>query len=226
MATKRAQYYTFLLYEDSAVKDWLEILKSFHIPMYLSLHDKDVDIDKATGEITPKKAHWHVLVMFDSLKALDCLDEMIAMVNGVKPPPHEFIVQNKRSMARYLSHLDEDPYEKYPYHLSQDHEVLAIGGAEDYYALCKGAEETRREEMNTTKDIQDFCEKKEIDNVATFLRLCRATEHDEWIEAIKKNSYFWGMWFRAYQNEDYSNKDKVKKIISKSKGEKNNESDN
>lgn len=222
MAKQRAQFFTFLLYLDSAAKDWLEILKAFHVAMYLSLHDKDVDIDKETGEIKPVKPHIHVLVMFDGLKGLDCLDELIEMVHGVKPPLYEFIVRSKLSYARYLTHMDEDPHEKYPYYLDPDHEVMAIGGAENYNDMCKGPAETKIEEMNTTIDIQDYCEKMKISNVATFLRLCRATEHKEWIEAIKKNSYFWGMWFRALEHENPTTKNEVNKIIKKAKGEQYN----
>lgn len=197
----RYQNYTWLIYPESAVPDYMEICKDYHIAMYLSLHNKDMLLNKETGKKEPEKDHIHVLTMFDSQKALDCLDELIAMVHGVKPPPHKFIVQSKRGLARYLSHMDEDPNEKYPYYLDPDHKIISIGGAEDYYELCKGAEETRRAEMETTKDIQDYCEKKAIRNVATFMRLCRATDHDEWIEAVKKNSYFWGMWFRSYKEE-------------------------
>lgn len=218
--TKRAQYYTFEVYPESAPKDWLDILKDYHIPMYASLHNKDVD--KETGEI--KKEHIHVLVMYDSLKALDCLDELIAMVHGVKPPLHEYIVQNKRSMARYLSHMDEDPNEKYPYYLDPDHEVIAIGGAEPYNELCKGSDETKRAERNATKDIQDYCRKHKIRNVATFLHLCNHTEHDEWMDVIQKYPYYWGMWFNAYKNEMPEELKEVNKIIEKAQGGQDNES--
>lgn len=223
---KRAQFFTFELYPESAPRDWLDILKDWHIPMYLSTHDKDVEIDKATGEVKPKKVHVHILVMFDSMKGIDCLDELIEAVNGVKPPLHKYIVANKRSMARYLAHMDEDPEEKYPYYLDSNHKVIEIGGIEPYNELCKGAAETKKAEMNATIDIQDFCEKKGISNVATFLRVCRATEHKEWIEIIQKYSYFWGMWFRSFHTEDPIQKGKAEKILRKAmKGEQYNESD-
>lgn len=226
MATKRAQNFAWLIYPESAAKDYMEILENHHIPMYLSLHNKDEDVDKETGEVTPKKDHIHVLTMFDSLKGLDVLDELIGMVNGVKPPLYEYIVQNKRSYARYLDHMDENPKEKYPYYLDPEHKVIAIGGAESYDELCKGAEENKREEINAVKDIQDYCRKHKIRNVATFLHLCNRTDHDEWIDAIRKNAYFWGMWFNSYKNEVPEELKEVNKIIAKAKGEEEDESDN
>lgn len=221
---KRYQNFTFLLYPESAAKNYMEILEEWRIPMYLSLHNKDVILDKGTGEITPDKDHIHVLAMYDSQKAADVLDEMIAMVHGVKPPPHIYFVQNKRSLARYLAHMDEDPDKKYPYYLDPEHEVIAIGGAEDYYELCKGAEESKRAERNATKDIQDYCRKHKIRNVATFLHLCNRTDHDEWMDVIQKYPYYWGMWFNSYKNEMPGELEEVNKIIARAKGEENNES--
>lgn len=220
----RYQNYTFLIYPESAPKDWLETLKGWHIPMYISLHSKDVLLDKETGEIRPDKDHYHILAMFDSLKAVDSLDELIEMVHGVRPPLYEFIVRSKRSYARYLSHMDEDPHEKHPYYLDPDHEVMAIGGAEDYHELCKGAEESKKAERNATKDIQDYCRKHKIRNVATFLHLCNRTDHDEWMDVIQKYPYYWGMWFNSYKNEMPEELKEVNKIIEKSKGDQNNES--
>lgn len=224
MANKRAQNFTWLLYPESAAKDYMETLKDYHVAMYLSLHNKDVNVDKDTGVITPEKDHIHVFTMFDGLKALDVLDELIAEVHGVKPPLQKYIVQSKRGMARYLEHMD-DP-DKYPYYLDPNHKVISICGAEDYYELCKGADETKRGERNATKDIQDYCRKHKIRNVATFLHLCNRTDHDEWMDVIQKYPYYWGMWFNAFRNEAHEELEEVNKIIARAKGEENDESDN
>lgn len=224
--TKRAQFFTFEIYPDSAPKDWLEILEDWHIPMYISLHDKDWEIDEKTGEKKPKKAHYHILVMFDSLKALDVLDELIKAVNGVKPPLHKFVVQNKRSMARYLSHMDEDGEKKYLYYLDVNHKVIAIGGAESYDELCRGAEETRKAELNMVVDIQDYCERREITNVATLLRILRDHENYEWIDALRKNSYFWAWWFRSYKDEKETPLGPVSRKIEYLRNQKNKEEKN
>lgn len=225
MANKRAQFFTFEIYEDSAPKNWQEILKDYHVAMYLSKHDKDEKVDEETGEITPKKKHWHILVMFDGLKGLDILDELIAMVKGVKPPLHKYIVQSKRGMARYLTHMD-DP-DKYPYYLDPEHKVIAIGGAEDYNELCKGAAETRQAETEMTKDIQDYCRKKKIRNLATFTHLCNHVGNDEWGYAMRQNSYYWNSWFSALRREDPRELEKVEEIIARNtttEGEEKNES--
>lgn len=212
---KRFRDFTFEVYPESAPPDFLDTLRGFHVPMYFSLHDKDATVNRETGEITAKKLHGHVLAMHDSPKPIDCLDEVIEAVNGVKPPLREFIVRNKRSMARYLSHMDEDPEDpgKYPYYLDPEHRVIAIGGAEDYNALCRGVEETKREERNAVKDIQDYCERKGIRNMASFLRLVRATDHDNWLDEIRLRPYFWGAWFKAWTDETEEQAEAIANIL-------------
>lgn len=222
----RFQNYTWLIYPESAAKDYLQICKDFHVPMYLSEHNKDVMLDKATGEITPDKVHIHVVTMFSTLQGVDCLNDLIARVGGVKPPLYDFIVRDKRTIARYLSHMDEDPKEKYPYYLDPDHHVISIGGAEDYYELCRGAEETKRAELNMVVDIQDYCERREITNVATLLRILRDHENYEWIDALRKNSYFWAWWFRSYKDEKETPLGPVSRKIEYLRNQKNKEEKN
>lgn len=53
---KRSNKWAFLLHQESAPENYLEILENLNIPFILSSwHDKDVN--KATGEF--KKAHKH-----------------------------------------------------------------------------------------------------------------------------------------------------------------------
>lgn len=124
----RSSNWVTLIYPDSAEKNWLERLRMQHIPFALSpLHDKDVYIDDIESVVDPdhffkndnglKKAHYHLLIKFDTLKSLsqvkcilsECLGE-----NGVVQP---FVCHSCRQMVRYFAHLD-DP-QKYPYDFSQ-----------------------------------------------------------------------------------------------------------
>ena len=63
----RTRNYATVVYPESASTDWLEKLSELHVPAFVSpLHDKDVN---PTGE--SKKAHYHVMIMFDGVKTLD-----------------------------------------------------------------------------------------------------------------------------------------------------------
>ncbi|GAB7390846.1 hypothetical protein LGFR6_14690 [Lactococcus garvieae] len=71
---QRSSKWAFLLYKESAPKDYLEVLKEFHIPFILSpWHDKDVN--RETGEF--KKAHKHGALFFDSLKSYSQVSELL-----------------------------------------------------------------------------------------------------------------------------------------------------
>lgn len=215
----RYQYYTFLVYPESAPKDWIEILRNFHIPMYISQHDKDKDM----GHDGLKKEHWHVMVMFDSLKPLDACDEMIEAVKGVKPPVQEFVVKSKRAYARYLLHYD-DP-SKYPYY--KDHRVIQLSGADDYDELIKSRSQQEFEEQQTIEDIQDYLEKNVIYNYAAAIRLARKTGNQEWFQCLKVNAYYFHAWCKSHNDPNWQHDmAKVDEILEKSKGVKEDESDN
>lgn len=68
---EKSRYFTFLLYEDSAPKNYLELLESLNIPMAISpWHDLDIKTEKLTpeeqklvdqGKIIYKKKHRHAI---------------------------------------------------------------------------------------------------------------------------------------------------------------------
>lgn len=54
----KGRHFWYVVYPDSAPKDWIERLKSTGLAFCISpLHDKDTNPDG-----TKKKAHWHVIV--------------------------------------------------------------------------------------------------------------------------------------------------------------------
>lgn len=113
---KRSLYYATVVYPESAPDNWLEILDSYHFGYFVSpLHDEDVNPD---GVI--KKAHYHVMFLFDSLKSEEQFFEIRDAIGGVGRE----IVSSCRGYARYLCHLDNP--EKVQYNIS---EVKSGGGA-------------------------------------------------------------------------------------------------
>lgn len=117
MAVKRTRVYACVLYPESAPADWKARLDDLHVPTLVSpLHDKDVN--NGTGEI--KKAHYHVLIMFDGPKTQAQFELVRDYFGGVGT---EF-VQSVRGYARYLCHLDNA--EKYQYNPD---DVLQLNGA-------------------------------------------------------------------------------------------------
>ena len=65
MAEKRTRNFATVVYPESAPENWMDILNDYHVPAFVSpLHEFDFN---ATGET--KKAHYHVMVMYDNVKS-------------------------------------------------------------------------------------------------------------------------------------------------------------
>ena len=103
--TPRNSRWTTIVYPESAASNFMDVLKAFHVPFLLSpLHDKDVD-----GDGVIKKAHYHLVLYFDSLKSAAQAQVIFDAIGGVGCQS----VQSPVSYARYLIHAD-DP-DKYQY---------------------------------------------------------------------------------------------------------------
>lgn len=198
----RYRNFTFLLYPDSAPEDWISILKKSLIPMYVSPHIKDKDL---VHEEEDRKDHDHIMVMFDSPKNADCLDDLIKEVHGVKPPLQTFVVQNARSMARYLTHMDQP--EKYPYWMDPEHEVIELNGITPYKEFVKSNAESKALRLQMTKDIIDFARKHHITSFSQMCAHCSDNDLDDWLSLLMwENSFGFSAFFKnSYYIDGYDN---------------------
>ena len=94
----RARTWTFILYPESAPENWRYILDGYHIPWVESpLHDKDVNPDG-----TVKKAHRHIILLFDGKKSFEQVKDITDALNA--PIPQK--TANTKGLVRYLIHMD------------------------------------------------------------------------------------------------------------------------
>lgn len=105
---KRSNKWAFLLYEESAPDNYLDILEEMHIPFVLSpWHDKDVN--KETGEF--KKAHKHGALFFDSLKSYSQVSDLLT--SKLNTPAHVEIVMSPKGMYDYFIHAENPDKTRY-----------------------------------------------------------------------------------------------------------------
>lgn len=98
---KRSNKWAFLLYQESAPGNYLDILEDMHIPFVLSpWHDKD--INKETGEF--KKAHKHGALYFDSLKSYSQVSELVTA--HLNTPAHVEVIMSPKGMYDYFIHAE------------------------------------------------------------------------------------------------------------------------
>lgn len=161
----RTRNYVTLVYPESAKENWKEILAEECIPCFISpLHDRDVNPD---GEV--KKAHYHVMFMFDSVKTLEQAKEIVELIGGVGCQK----VSATRGYARYLCHLDNP--EKFQYEQS---EVIQMGGA-DYSTVIGLASD----KYKAIREMIEFCKEQNITCYADLLEYS-AINNESWFRVL------------------------------------------
>lgn len=167
----RTRNYATIVYPESAPSNWLEVLEEMHIQALVSpLHDRDI---LPTGE--PKKAHYHVILLFESVKTMKQAREAIAKIAGVGCEP----VNGLRGYARYLCHLDSP--DKASYEVS---EVLAFGGL-DYLDMIGLPTDRYR----VIGEMMDFCEGNGILEFCDLLDYARVRQQ-EWFRILCDSGTF------------------------------------
>ena len=167
--TKKKEY-AFLLYPDSAIFDWIEIVKQLQQPFFTILHDKDINPDG-----TPKKPHYHVMVMFDNPRTEGTIKRVNLMCGG---NGHFEELLSRRGYARYLCHMDNP--EKYQY---DPESVMSFFGA-NYLkeTMSETARRVRDDEIFC--DIINFCRENRIIAYCHLVDYCIRSKKD-WLPYIR-----------------------------------------
>lgn len=169
--TARTRNYATVVYPESAPEGWQDTLAEMKIPALISpLHDEDVNPD---GEI--KKAHYHVMIMFEGVKTVEQAEEIFQKIGGVGCE----VVQSIRGYARYLCHLDNP--EKHPY--SED-DVTALCGV-DYFG-CIGIP---TDKYKAIREMISFCNANDILSYHVLL-LYAQEERNDWFRVLCDNGTY------------------------------------
>ena len=161
----RTRNYATVVYPDSAPDGWQDTLSAHFVPCFVSpLHDQDIN---PGGE--PKKPHYHVLVMFDSVKTKEQAEQIFALIGGVGCE----VVNSTRGYARYLCHLDNP--EKARYNVD---DVRAMCGA-DYSAIIG----LPTDKYRALADIMDYIDANEVYSYRALLRYA-SSERADWYRVL------------------------------------------
>lgn len=164
----RTRNFATVVYPESAPENWQEILSEQFVPAFISpLHDKDIN---PTGEA--KKPHFHVLIMFDSVKTKDQAVEIFDKIGGVGCE----VVQSLRGYSRYLCHMDNPEKAQY-----SPEEVRSLCGA-DY----TGSIGLVTDKYKAIGEMIDFCEENGIVSYSELLKYCRMERFD-WFRVLCDN---------------------------------------
>lgn len=188
---ERTRNFATVIYQESALENWVDILTDLKIPCFISpLHDQDTwtkEDEKKNPEHkagTKKKAHWHVQFIFDGVKNVNQVQEVIDQIGGVGCE----VLKSLRGMARYLCHLDNP--DKHRYNIS---DVKALGGA-DYAAVIN----TMSDKVRNIKEMNEYIKKNDVRYYCDFMDVC-AEEYPEWFDClINGGSYTIKEYIKSY----------------------------
>lgn len=167
----RTRNFATIVYPESAPENWQDILAQQFIPAFISpLHDKDIN---PTGE--QKKAHYHVVIMFDGVKTDEQAKEIIDLIGGVGLER----VNSIRGYARYLCHLDNPDKAQY-----EQSDVRSLCGA-DYI----GTIGLIIDKYKAIGEILDYCKENNETSYARLLEYCREERFD-WFRVLCDNGTY------------------------------------
>lgn len=167
-AGTRTRNYATVVYPESAPKNWMEIVSDLKVETIISpLHDSDIN---PTGE--PKKPHYHVMIMWESVKTKEQVMEIFKSFGGVGCES----VNSVRGMARYFCHLDNPEKFQYP-----EENVITYGGA-DYFKLIGLAVD----KYKAIREMIEFCIENSIVEYSDLMEYCMLN-NEGWFRVLCDN---------------------------------------
>ena len=180
-SVKKYRNFTAIVYPDcvNTPDNWMEVLSEMQLPFFISpLHDKDINADG-----TPKKPHYHVILMLASPKTREQAVGFFECVGAVLPPPYKnldrFIVGDLRAASRYLCHLDNADKAQY-----STENVVMMGGADYFSVIGMSADK-----YTAIDEIMDFCDTNQIYSYRDLMGYCRKNRRD-WFRVLCDNGSY------------------------------------
>lgn len=164
-STRRTTGWTFVCYPDSMPEDWEERLRSLHVPLAYILHDRD----KAHG--VKVKPHVHVLVKYDSVKALDQVRQDFDFT-GIRYMEQ---VRSFNTMTCYLCHLDDEDKAQY-----KPEDVIAVSGL----SLDFSRHLSPDEQLDALQELFSFIEDNDIRDYSMMVNIAINEGQRIWLSLL------------------------------------------
>lgn len=174
MASKnvKKRNWAFVLYPESAPRDWQEQLQQTGLPCVISpLHDRDTNADGS-----PKKAHYHVILCYAGPTSYNVVR---ALTEHLRQPIPQALEQ-VRGYYRYLTHADNPEKAQY-----DEREIVRING----FDIRDFVELTKTEVDRIKAAVLDYIEDNDITEYIDLLTICRADDMpQDWFGVVAGNT--------------------------------------
>lgn len=181
---ERTRAWTFILYEESAPENWVELIDELHIQWCESpWHDNDLN---PTGEV--KKKHKHILLYYDGPKSYNQVLEVTQSLNSPIPKRAESV----SGLVRYFAHLDNPEKTQY-----QTSDIIGHGGFDVDDALKPRS----RDRYLMIQEILQFCEEYSIMEFVDLVDYARTNRFSDWFPLLCDTStIFFSAYFKSARN--------------------------
>lgn len=180
--TKKRNW-AFVLYEESAPKDWREQLQKTGLQCAISpLHDKDLNPDN-----TPKKPHYHVILTYSGPTSYNVVKALTDSLNQPIPQALEQV----RGYYRYFTHKDNPKKAQY-----DEREIKTING----FNIADFTELTRSEIVQIKKNLQSLIREYGIIEYADLMEFLQDAEMNVEYEVASNYTIFFDRYISSRRN--------------------------
>ena len=163
MASK-ARFFTALIYEDSAPKDYEEQLRDSLRQYLLSpWHTPDEVEDLETGALKTLKRHRHVMYCHGNSVTATAAREIMPDWMVLPPSDKGFMVGSYRNLSRYFVHLDQPEKEQFEGRPEDNLTIL------NNFPLDLSKELTKAERRQLKIELWNFCRTNSITEYAELM---------------------------------------------------------
>lgn len=164
---KMVRNFAFVIYPDSAPKDWKKKMDEMHIKILWIYHDQDVKEDG-----TAKKPHYHVMIMWPNNTTFSFARNIASELGAAND--YIELVRNTSSYARYMCHLDQPDKHQYPVK-----ELKALGGVD----RAKLVKERQEEKVSSLQNLLQVCKENDLRYYCEVVDYCLA-HNQKWAEML------------------------------------------
>ena len=183
---KRSNKWAFLIYQESAPENYLDVLEEMHIPFVLSpWHDKDVN--KESGEF--KKAHKHGVLFFESLKSYTQVSELLT--EKLHTPSHVEVVMSPKGMYDYFIHAENPDKTRY----NMDEIESGCGFELEQFLITNNNDQF----LSTVIDIIEEHNFTEFNNLVRYARV----ENPSLLNLIIDKTYFFAKYLDSRRHSSH-----------------------
>lgn len=183
MKTKK-RHWAFILYPESAPKNWLELLQQTGLLVAISpLHDKDLD---PNNEV--KKAHYHIILSYSGPTTYNVVKRLTDSLNQ----PIPIALEQVRGYYRYFTHKDNP--DKFQY---DEKDILHLNG----FSMRDFIELSKSEVIALKRDLQLIIKTNMILEYADLLDFLLDNDFTSHWEVASNNTFLFNTYITSFRNK-------------------------